>query len=80
MERTTVMLPPDLKAEVQKQAENLGMSLGQYIRDAIANSLQYQQQRQPMEDPLFSDTAVFSGKTPKDMAVDHDRYLYGENK
>ena len=81
MERTTIMLPPDLKAKVQKQANFMGMSLGQYIREAVENALEYQHRKQPVEaDPLFSDDAVFSGKGPKDIAENHDQYLYEDNK
>ena len=81
MERTTIMLPSDLKAKVQKRANYMGMSLGQYIREAVVNSLEYQQRDQPIEeDPLFADDAVFVGKGPGDIAENHDRYLYGVNE
>ena len=81
MERTTIMLPPDLKAKVQKRANYLGMSLGQYIREAVENALAYQKIEPSIEkDPLFADDAVFPGKVPRDTAENHDRYLYGENK
>ena len=81
MERTTIMLPPDLKAKVQKRANYLGMSLGQYIREAVENALAYQQREASIEeDPLFSDDAVFVGKVPGDTAQNHDRYLYGDRE
>jgi len=81
MERTTIMLPPDLKAKVQKRAAYMGMSLGQYIREAVENALAYQPIEPPIEeDPLFADDAVFPGIVPRDIAQNHDRYLYGENE
>ena len=81
MERTTIMLPPDLKAKVQKRANYMGMSLGQYIREAVENSLEYQQREQSIEeDPLFADDAVFVGEGPKDIAENHDQYLYENHK
>ena len=30
------------------------------------------------EDAFFADKKVFGGKTPSDLATNHDRYLYGE--
>ena len=30
-------------------------------------------------DSFFADKRVFRGKTPKDLAANHDRYLYGRN-
>ena len=79
MDRTTIMLPHDLKAKASKRANTMGISLGQYIREAIANSLEIHQKKVPIDDPLFSDDVVFHGKTPEDMAKNHDRYLYGES-
>ena len=32
------------------------------------------------EDSLFADDAVFVGKSPSDMAENHDRNLYGETE
>jgi hypothetical protein len=29
-------------------------------------------------DPLFADQTRFAGRTPADLAANHDRYLYGE--
>ena len=79
MERTTIMLPHDLKAKAAKHANSVGISLGQYIREAIANSLETQQNDPRADDPLFSDDTVFSGKTRTDLAKKHDEYLYGES-
>ena len=28
------------------------------------------------EDPFFADTKVYRGRTPKDLAANHDAYLY----
>jgi len=78
MERTTIMLPHDLKAKALKHANSVGISLGQYIREAIANSLETQQDDPRFDDPFFADDAVFSGKAPTDLAKKHDEYLYGE--
>ncbi len=36
--------------------------------------------RRRKDDPLFGDVAVWTGKTPKDLALHHDDYLYGDRK
>jgi hypothetical protein len=81
MERTTIMLPSNLMVKAQKRANDMGMSLNQYIREAVENSLKLQQREQSIEeDSLFADAAVFVGKGPSDMAENHDRNLYGETE
>ena len=81
MELTTIMLPSDLKVRVQERANSMGISLGQYIREAVENSLKFQQREQLIEeDPLFTDDVVFVGKGPKDFAENHDQYLYEETE
>jgi len=30
------------------------------------------------KDSFFDDKTIFKGKTPNNMAVDHDAYLYGD--
>lgn len=77
MQRTTIMLPPSLKARVVQQAEGLGVSLGEFIRRSLeAATRQRASKRQT--DPLVADTAVFRGDAPRDLARHHDRYLYGK--
>ncbi len=76
MERTTVMLPNDLKIKASQFAGKKGISLGQLIRDALEESIKTAADNENMDDPLFCDNAVFSGETPKDMAKNHDDYLY----
>ena len=77
MDRTTIMLPPDLKMRASSQAKKRGVSLGQFIREALENSLSTENPNKASDDPLFLDSAVFRGKTPKDLASKHDKYLYG---
>jgi hypothetical protein len=77
MERTTIMLPRDLKARTVNQAKKRKMSLGQYVREALRNSLEFDDKRRPSDDPFFCDSAVFEGSSPKGLSSDHDDYLYG---
>ncbi|MBW1799464.1 MAG: hypothetical protein JRJ85_01920 [Deltaproteobacteria bacterium] len=78
MERTTIMMPGDLKIKALKRASMMGISLGQFIRESIEKSLDDYQKNRPMDDPLFSDDAVCHGKIPRDLAENHDKYIYGE--
>ena len=79
MNRTTVMLPGDLKLKAKKTAENMGISLGELIR--VSLKIQIGKKTDTVQDdPFLSDTAVFNGHIPNDISVNHDRYLYGENE
>jgi len=78
MQRTTIMLPPALKLEAQQLARDKGISLGDLIRQALTALLREDRQGQ-VADPLFADTAVWSGDAPEDLSRDHDRYLYEED-
>jgi len=80
MDRTTIMLPPELKTRASNQAKKMRISLGQYIREALKKSLEMENRREAEDDPLFLDNAIFDGPVPKDLASDHDRYLYGDEK
>ncbi|MCP3963232.1 MAG: hypothetical protein GY719_35780 [bacterium] len=78
MHRTTLMLPPELKLQAQQKAREQGISLGEYIRRAIESELSGSGALRRAADPLFADTAVFTGDAPTDSAAEHDRYLYGD--
>ena len=78
MERTTIMIPEDLKIKALKHASTMGISLGQFIRESIEKSLDDSQKNRPMDDPLFSDDTIYQGKTPLDLAENHDKYIHGE--
>ena len=78
MDRTTIMLPPDLKIMASNQAKKERISLGQFIREALKKSLDSENRKSTDDDPLFLDNAVFDGTTPEDLASNHDGYLYGD--
>jgi len=80
MDRTTIMLPPELKIRASNQAKKMRISLGQYIREALKKSLEMENMREAEDDSFFLDNAVFDGTTPEDLASDHDGYLYGDEK
>ena len=80
MDRTTIMLPPELKTRASNQAKKMRISLGQYIREALQKSLDMENRPEANDDSFFLDNAVFNGTTPEDLVSDHDRYLYGDKK
>ncbi len=77
MQRTTIMLPPKLRAQAEQHARQKGVSLSEFIQELLSNVLQEQEVRRS-EDPLFADNAVFDGEIPPDLSKNHDRYLYGD--
>ena len=81
MKRTTIMIPDELKMRAIKYASRMGMSLGGFIRESLERALEHPDGGQSSDttDPLLADDAVFSGKTPEDLAENHDDYLYGDS-
>ena len=78
MERTTIMLPHDLKLQIAQHAQKKGISMGKLIRDAITSTLSQAGDNGNNDDPLFADNEIFQGSTPADIAANHDEYLYGK--
>lgn len=76
MQRTTIMLPNELRARAQRRAGELGMSRGQFIRESL--SLRLNGGEHSAEGPFFADDAIFEGDAGNDLARNHDRYLYGD--
>ncbi len=76
MKRTTVMLPPELKAEVTRTARKRRVSLGQFIRESLKENLKRPPQN-VSSDSLLDDDAVFTGSVPRNISKRHDDYLYG---
>lgn len=78
MERTTIMLPTNLKQLAKRQARALGISFGEWVRESMATRLKNTKKGKGWsDDPFFSDRAVFHG-TPPDLSQNHDDYLYGK--
>ena len=77
MNRTTIMLPSELKGRALRQAKKMGVSFGALVRESLEVFLSRSSDSAD-DDPLFADKAVFSGDAPSDLSRDHDRYLYEE--
>jgi hypothetical protein len=78
MDRTTIMLPQDLKTRASNQAKKMKISLGQFIREAMRRSLDVENCSGWEADSLLLDNEVFNGTTPKDLSSRHDEYLHGD--
>jgi hypothetical protein len=81
MKRTTIMIPSELKTRASLHAKKIGMSLGGFIRESLEKAMQVENHRSGEDDvdPFFSDKTVYSGKSPSDLSVNHDDYLYESN-
>lgn len=77
MRRTTIMLPESLRLRAQAAAEDLGISMGELIRQALETTLTAAA-KSPERDPFFADTDFWDGSGPADLAARHDDYLYGD--
>ncbi|OGS36019.1 MAG: hypothetical protein A2506_03080 [Elusimicrobia bacterium RIFOXYD12_FULL_66_9] len=73
------MLPEPLHERALRRAQEKGVSLGQFIRDSLTAALLGERAGEG-GDSLLRDKAVYCGSAPKDMAEEHDRYLYGETE
>jgi len=81
MERTTVMLPAELKDKTMRMARQLGISFGEMVRTTLEQAVSRGaggRRRDRSKDPLLSDCAVFQGEGPTDLSVNHDKYLYDD--
>ena len=75
MDRTTVVLPPDLKFQAQRLAHQKRISLAELIRDALKAQIEKQSEHKGSE-LFFKDRHFFEGPAPSDLSEKHDDYLY----
>jgi len=80
VQRTTIVLPLNLKRSAAEAARHGGISFGEFVRRAVRKELAEaaSQGGGRRKDPFLDDTAVYRGRGPKNYARDHDKYLYGE--
>lgn len=77
MQRTTIVLPEHLKAQVFQFARLHGISFGEFVRASLKKNL-LSVAESPSEDPFFKDCGFFKGAVPKELSQKHDTYLYGD--
>lgn len=77
MQRTSLMLPPDLQRQAAKTARQRGISLGELVRQSLARETAVAYRAEA--DPFWAMNEVFhSGRS--DLAANHDDELYGPVK
>ena len=69
-ERLQLLLPEELKRQVQKQAKRLGVSIGEYVRRLIEMDLRGNDEDRKVDFP-FGKNPIRTGRTRG--SVDHDR-------
>jgi hypothetical protein len=74
MRPTTIMLPPELKARATMRARKMGMSMGQFIRDAVEKALRAVG---PGNEGTMFDPIVYEGPCEADVSRNVDAHLYG---
>lgn len=77
MQRTTIVLPPALKAKAMRTARERGISFAELVRRSLADAIQAHPFDSAYSDPLLADSAVHDGDAPSDLSSAHDGYLYG---
>jgi len=68
----TVQIPDALHEKLAQSAQHQGLSIDAFVQLCLSSAVDMKR------DSLFSDTAIFSGDTPNDLAENHDDYLYGD--
>lgn len=79
MQRTTVMLPRELKTRAVLHSRRLGISLGELIRSSL-RAASKEGVGAGDTDSMYGDLAVYRGSAPKDLSAAHDAYLYGDER
>ena len=69
-ERLQLLLPGQLKRELQREAKRLGVSVGEYVRRLIEKELYESGQRGSIDFP-FGENPIRTGRTRG--SVEHDR-------
>ena len=75
MNRTTIMLPGELKRQAQERAVAEGISFGELVRRSLLAAVSTPPSER-IEDPLFADSAIYLGEAPANLSKDHDQFLY----
>lgn len=83
MIRTQIYLPKELYQEVDLEAIREKKPKAQIIREVLEDGLSRRRSKATVGEALAKIIAVghkyVSKKTPRDLSVNHDKYLYGED-
>ncbi len=69
----SISVPADLHVRLTLHAKARGISVNELVRESLERAVASTRS----DDPLFSDSAVYSDG-PTDAATNHDGYLYGD--
>ena len=69
-ERLQLLLPTQLKQDLQRQAKRLGVSIGEYVRRLIETDLRRNDEERTIDFP-FGENPIRTGRTRG--SVEHDR-------
>jgi len=79
MSRTSITLPETLRAQLEREARKLNLSVSHFIKTALAKYLK-QKKASYKQDSFFSSKILIRDKGPTDTSLKHDQYLYDDNK
>ncbi|WP_045211404.1 hypothetical protein [Desulfonatronovibrio magnus] len=79
MQRTTIMLPRELKIWAASKSRKMGISLGQLIREALQKEIDSTEVSNGLQDCFYEDKAIYQGYSSPDFSAEHDEYHYGES-
>ncbi len=77
VDRTTVILPVQLKKRAMAAARQRKISFAEFVRQAVDRAAP-PRRRGKGNDPFWADVAVYNGPVPPDISSNHDKYLYDE--
>jgi len=87
-DRTTIVLPPELKRRAVSRARHQGISFGEFVRRAVEKQLTLPAKKvtkipwkpgsKKTGDPFWDNLVFFDDDGPTDLSIRHDDYLYGE--
>lgn len=85
-DRTTIVLPPELKRRAVSRARRQGISFGEFVRRAVEKQVALPTvkivkppRKRKTGDPFWDNLVFFEDDGPTDLSVRHDDYIYGED-
>jgi len=80
-DRTTIVLPPDLKRRAVSRARRQGISFGEFVRRAVEKQLAGPARgraKRKTGDPFLDSLVTFDDGGPPDLSTRVDEIVYGD--
>lgn len=77
MQRTTIILPEQIRSRLVGDAERLKISFGELVRNILQKYVVARGSKS-LADPFLASTTVFDDNGPRDVSSRHDDYLATE--